>query len=387
MAEMDAATATTAAATSTTTTTTTTTTGAPGGGGGEGEGEAGKVEDKTGDHGFVHEVKRMAFLNREVSVVLQNENGPCPLIALVNVLLLRGTLKMHKDRRSIGSENLIAMVANLLVEKNGSGADENMQHTMQEMMDILPTLQYGLDVNVRFGGVSLFEFDNHVAIFDLLGVNLFHGWVVDQQDTEVYDAIANLSYNQAMDRIIAAREAGSDGQTSSEELVQTLQEAEIIERFLSETASQFTFTALTQLHETVKEREVCVFFRNNHFSTLFKIEGHLYALVTDQGYRDNGMIGWELLNAVDGDTELVSPSFGQPSEYVHPNDLGQTLEDQGGSRIDADEELARQLAAQERAASRQNQGSPRAQQRAQARNGRPGNPNTGPSKGSGCVVM
>jgi hypothetical protein len=34
----------------------------------------------------------------------------------------------------------------------------------------------------------------------------------------------------------------------------------------------------------VRERELVVFFRNNHFSTVFKLHGALFLLVTDQGY-------------------------------------------------------------------------------------------------------
>ena len=34
----------------------------------------------------------------------------------------------------------------------------------------------------------------------------------------------------------------------------------------------------------MRERQLAVFFRNNHFSTLFRLEGALYSLVTDLGY-------------------------------------------------------------------------------------------------------
>ena len=40
-------------------------------------------------------VQRIRFGGRDnVPVLLQNENGPCPLLALVNVLLLRGALEL-----------------------------------------------------------------------------------------------------------------------------------------------------------------------------------------------------------------------------------------------------------------------------------------------------
>ena len=44
----------------------------------------------------------------------------------------------------------------------------------------------------------------------------------------------------------------------------------IAEEFLNKTASQLTYCGLCELASTVKEEELCVFFRNNHFSTLYK---------------------------------------------------------------------------------------------------------------------
>ena len=34
----------------------------------------------------------------------------------------------------------------------------------------------------------------------------------------------------------------------------------------------------------MRERQLAVFFRNNHFTTLFRFEDALYSLVTDLGY-------------------------------------------------------------------------------------------------------
>lgn len=44
------------------------------------------------DAAAVYKVKTISFLRREVPIVMQNENGPCPLLALANVLLLRNQI-------------------------------------------------------------------------------------------------------------------------------------------------------------------------------------------------------------------------------------------------------------------------------------------------------
>lgn len=48
-------------------------------------------------------------------------------------------------------------------------------------MTVLPKLSTGLDVNVRFTGVSDFEYTPECIVFDLLNVPLYHGWLLDPQ--------------------------------------------------------------------------------------------------------------------------------------------------------------------------------------------------------------
>lgn len=44
------------------------------------------------------------------------------------------------------------------------------------------------------------------------------------------------------------------------------------EQFLNSTATQLTYHGLCELTSTVQEGELCVFFRNNHFSTMIKFK-------------------------------------------------------------------------------------------------------------------
>uniref|UniRef100_A0A7S2S4U5 MINDY deubiquitinase domain-containing protein n=1 Tax=Mucochytrium quahogii TaxID=96639 RepID=A0A7S2S4U5_9STRA len=290
--------------------------------------------------GFIHEIKRIQFLNRQACICLQNENGPCPLLALVNVLLLRGTLELRPaDRTEISSEELVELIANYIIEKNPPLADPiaqtNLQRTIDDVIQILPSLQKGLDVNVRFSEVTSFEFDSRIAVFDLLDVSMYHGWILDPQDEETTSAIGACSYNQLLDKIIS-----TSTEESSPDLARKLHESEVVKGFLANTASQLTYYGLLQLHEKVRERQLCVFFRNNHFNCMFKIDGSLYLLVTDQGYKLNTAIGWEMLNEIDGNTTMVSPSFGDPNEYINlVSEFGRAPSEQDK----ADELLAKQL--------------------------------------------
>ena len=81
------------------------------------------------------------------------------------------------------------------------------------------------------------------------------------------------------------------------------------EQFLDESASQLTYHGICELNAGMKEGELAVFFRNNHFSTMVKEGGVLYLLVTDQGFLHQGDVVWESLDSVQGDTVFVDQQF------------------------------------------------------------------------------
>ncbi|PKK18290.1 family with sequence similarity 63, member A [Columba livia] len=113
------------------------------------------------------------------------------------------------------------------------------------------------------------------------------------QSPELVRAVGKLSYNQLVEKIITCKQASDSG---------LLSEGLVAEQFLEATASQLTVHGLCELAAAVPEGELSVFFRNNHFSTMIKHKGHLYLLVTDQGFlREDGVV-WETLHSVDGDS-------------------------------------------------------------------------------------
>jgi hypothetical protein len=96
------------------------------------------------------------------------------------------------------------------------------------------------------------------------------------------------------------------------------------------------------------EESLSVFFRNNHFATITKMNGVLYLLVTDLGYANVPDVMWEKLDGIDGDTEYVSPLFVKPAPQKELLPTGgttlspeQILAQRGQS--DADYQLALEL--------------------------------------------
>uniref|UniRef100_A0A8C0TWT0 Ubiquitin carboxyl-terminal hydrolase n=1 Tax=Cyanistes caeruleus TaxID=156563 RepID=A0A8C0TWT0_CYACU len=77
---------------------------------------------------------------------------------------------------------------------------------ISDTMTVLPKLSTGLDVNVRFTGVSDFEYTPECIVFDLLNIPLYHGWLVDPQSPEQVQAVGKLSYNQLVEKIITCKQ-------------------------------------------------------------------------------------------------------------------------------------------------------------------------------------
>ncbi|XP_050376088.1 uncharacterized protein LOC126793571 [Argentina anserina] len=157
----------------------------------------------------LHKTKLIQFLGRTAPIVLQNDNGPCPLLAICNVLSLRNNLNLSADTTEVSQEKLLSLVAERLIDSNSNidnkdaGYVENQQQNIADAIDLLPRLATGIDVNIKFRRISDFEFTPECAIFDLLDIPLYHGWIVDSQDSDTANAIGSKSYNTLMGELVA----------------------------------------------------------------------------------------------------------------------------------------------------------------------------------------
>ncbi|XP_045400963.1 ubiquitin carboxyl-terminal hydrolase MINDY-1 isoform X1 [Lemur catta] len=249
-------------------------------------------------------VKWIPWKGERTPIITQSTNGPCPLLAIMNILFLQWKVKLPPQKEVITSDELMAHLGNCLLsikpQEKSEGLQLNFQQNVDDAMTVLPKLATGLDVNVRFTGVSDFEYTPECSVFDLLGIPLYHGWLVDPQSPEAVSAVGKLSYNQLVEKIITCKHS-SDTNLVTEGL--------IAEQFLENTAAQLTYHGLCELTAAAKEGELGVFFRNNHFSTMTKHKSHLYLLVTDQGFLQEEQVVWESLHNVDGDSCFCDSDF------------------------------------------------------------------------------
>ncbi|KAK4365299.1 hypothetical protein RND71_016657 [Anisodus tanguticus] len=158
---------------------------------------------------MAHKTKVIQFLGRTTPIILQNDNGPCPLLAICNVLLLKNNLNLSPDITEVSQEKLLSLLAERLIDSNNNVNDkdagyvENQQQNIADAIDLLPRLATGIDVNIKFRRIDDFEFTCECAIFDLLDIPLYHGWIVDPQDHDTANAIGSKSYNTLMGELVA----------------------------------------------------------------------------------------------------------------------------------------------------------------------------------------
>ncbi|KAK1326238.1 hypothetical protein QJS10_CPA01g02405 [Acorus calamus] len=176
-----------------------------------------KEEERT------YKTKVVQFLGRSTPIVLQNDNGPCPLLAICNVLLLRNAINLNPDASEVSLDKLLSLVAGRLIDSNSNFADKddgyvnNQLKNIDDAIDLLSKLATGIDVNVQFRKIDDFEYTSECAIFDLMDIGLYHGWIVDPQDTETATAIGSKSYNTLVGELVALKAMEEEDKSTYEE--------------------------------------------------------------------------------------------------------------------------------------------------------------------------
>ncbi|OMJ16279.1 Protein FAM63B [Smittium culicis] len=262
-------------------------------------------------------------------ILTQNENGPCPLIAIANTLVLQQKITIpNNPSSSITTSELVEILTQyLLALKKNSFASTSLSddnpHTSPKETDFdlviseLESLKTGLNVNVQFDNIRGFGKSSQATrIFETVNLDFVHGWVIDPIDqSQLFNLVVNEcsnNYEAAVDYVFKI-DSISNGQVltqqapkpPSSEPLQTsesdLQVAKAVQvnDFLNSSSTQVTYYGLNLLMEALPNDHFAVFFRNNHFNTLYK-RGYkeLFVLCTDESLANDERICWETLNDI-----------------------------------------------------------------------------------------
>lgn len=303
-------------------------------------------------------------------VLLQNQNGPCALLALANVLLLaprhardvQELVYLVSRNELVALQDLVQVLANIGIQ-NQNGADADVSQLLQ----LLPQLHTGLNINPKFNGS--FEDGVEMSIFRLYNVAIVHGWIIDSENDPVaYDHVSKYSYEDAQKVLIEAYDIKRSS-TQINNADRIVEDSNYIKSFFARSATQLTEYGLRHLREVLVEKSFAVLFRNDHFSTVYKNNGELFTLVTDLGFKNRNDVVWQALKSVNGSqdafytgnfiptslertgTTATSVTQNQPESFVS-NPFSDHNETRGSGapglqQIEDDEQLARRLQEQE----------------------------------------
>ena len=287
---------------------------------------------------------------RTSPILVQNANGPCPLVALVNALTLTtpadksntALVETLRSREQVSLGLLLDAVFDELISERRTQPDVPLPD-MTELYDFLKGLHTGMNVNPRFiptdeviaafKRTSLthlnptdrpdmipgtFEHTREMALYSTFSIPLIHGWIPSKGDA-VYDAFARqaASYEDAQNLLFREEEleeklSSSHHEGLSTEEQQIYQDILTIKSFLSVSATQLTSFGLDVIRKSMKPGSVAILFRNDHFSTLYRHPQtlELFTLVTDAGYAGHAEVVWESLVDVNGESaEFFSGDF------------------------------------------------------------------------------
>jgi ubiquitin carboxyl-terminal hydrolase MINDY-1/2 len=289
---------------------------------------------------------------RRSSMLTQNENGPCPLLALVNALILGndsrsalGTALQTREQVSLGLI-IESLMDELTSEERGGQLTELPD--VDELNRFLLMLHTGMTANPRLASpvapspnlmdarnsslhlpLSLnndrcpgtFEETQAMRLYGAFGIPLVHGWLAPRSDPARAAFLRSAqTYEDAQTILFREDELEEKlcrvGLNPEEQ--QLLQDVSSIKSFLESYPTQITPFGLEIINESLFPASACILFRNDHFSTIYKHpeSGQLFTLVTDAGYSDRDEVIWESLVDVTGqDGEFFSGDF-RPIGYA-----------------------------------------------------------------------
>lgn len=281
---------------------------------------------------------------RRSSMLTQNQNGPCPLLALVNALILGakdGSQDALDNALRSREQVSLGLIIETLMDELLSGGHQDSLPDLDELNSFLMRLHTGMNANPRFALEELqpnlmdarnsilhlpqsintdrkmgtFEATQDIKLYSSFSIPLVHGWLPSRSDpARAAFGRSAQTYEDAQALMFGEEELEyklSNGSLSTEEQ-HLWEDIMAIKEFLKSHPTQLSPFGLDLIHESLFPGSFAIMFRNDHFSTIYKHPetGQLFTLVTDAGYADRDEIVWESLVDVNGQNcEFFSGDF------------------------------------------------------------------------------
>lgn len=273
---------------------------------------------------------------RRSSMLTQNKNGPCPLLALVNALILGATEDMQASldealrlREQVTLGLIVETLMDELITRASTMYDLQLPE-IDELNRFLMRLRTGMNANPRFVPPSqptpnlmdadtptaptahqqntpagTFERTEDIKLYGSFQVKLVHGWLPQPNDAAA-KAFARTAQTYEDAQAVQFGEEELEYKLSTGGLnvqeQQVWEDISSIKQFFQAYPTQLTPYGLSAVQNTLQGGEFAIMFRNDHFSTIYKHprDQRLYTLITDAGYADRDEIIWESLEDITG---------------------------------------------------------------------------------------
>lgn len=249
-----------------------------------------------------YKLKQIKFKGRDLKILLQNSNGPCPLLALTNSLIIRGRVQIAHQTEINGDA-----LSHILVDYLFSEHVREVNVDVGELFMLLGKFREGMQLNIEFDCVRGVEVSPSTRIFENFGIPIYHSWVISEREDAARTGgqiLAMKSYDKILFEIMRME----NGELAGDDCVAAVVACR---QFLEDSKSQSTIYGLGLLMEdtNLDDGLPVAYFRNNHFSTMIKSpDGRVWSLVTDE-WCAGGANVWESIT-VDGDSEFTGNDFG-----------------------------------------------------------------------------
>ncbi|QSZ34515.1 hypothetical protein DSL72_006109 [Monilinia vaccinii-corymbosi] len=302
----------------------------------------------------MYEIKKISWHgvnaqhNPRVSPILvQNANGPCPLLALVNALTLStpagvetALIDTLRSREQVSLGLLLDAVFDELMSGRRGDAAQDLPD-VGDLYSFLLSLHTGMNVNPLFfptvatqsandtqksmtnthpvqreGSLpGAFEETREMKLYGTFSVPLIHGWLPEEESpaymalkrsARSYEDAQNLMFHEE----VLEDKLATEGLSLEEQGI--LEDIATIKAFFVSAATQLTAHGLDLITTSMSPGAVAILFRNDHFSTIFRHPTtlQLLQLVTDSGYAGHEEVVWEGLIDVNGErAEFYSGDF------------------------------------------------------------------------------
>ena len=313
--------------------------------------------------------------SRTSPILVQNANGPCPLVALVNALTLTtpsdaeetALVQVLRSREQVSLNLLLDAVFDELMSPRRTNSEAALPD-VGDLYTFLQSLHTGMNVNPRFipspevaqayqtsslthldpserGSLipGTFENTGEMALYATFSIPLIHGWL-PRRDDNVFESLERqaVSYEDVQNLLFREEELeeklSHSDEGLSEQEQQLYHDIIIIREFLGMSATQLTPWGIEVIGRAMRPGTFAILFRNDHFCTLYchPETRQLLILVTDAGYKSHDEIVWESLADVNGvRSEFLSGDFrsvsGSSTEGPNSHMDGSYAHDQSGS--------------------------------------------------------